>query len=185
MSVFDEMNQVKTSWAERSKVIKTMYPSTAKLDWYEVFYQDPTILGKMVNDIIKLDQVRTGKPGKRPSLDEQGATERLRKLRDEDHTTRPLSEALKVLAGDRSIRSIATKIGLDKSYVHRLLKGDAEPSLEVIEKVAKAFNKHPSYFVEYRIGYIMAMLDYKLNQVPEMSVVFYNKLAGRNERGHS
>lgn len=179
---FEELNKVKTNWADRAKVIKAVYPSTAELDWYEVFYQDPMILGKIINDIIKLDQSRSGKPGKRPSLDEHGAADRLRKLRDEDHTVLPFPEALKMLAADKSVRGLAAKTGLDKSYVHRLLKGDADPSLEIIEKIAKAFNKRPSYFVEYRVGYILAMLDHKLMSSPETSIVFYNKLAGRNER---
>lgn len=182
MDAFDEMNAVKTAWGDRSKVIKDLYPSTALLDWYEVFYQDPVILGRIVNDIIKLDQSRSGKPGKRPSLDEEGASDRLRKLRDDDHTTLPFVDAFRLLMADRSVRAMAAKVDIDKSFVHRLMKGDADPTLEIMEKISKAFNKHPSYFVEYRIGYVLAMIDHKLMQSPETSVVLYNKLIGRNEK---
>lgn len=169
-------------WVERSELIKKRFPSTARLDWYEVFRQDPAILGKIVNDIIKLDQARSGKPGKRPSLEENDAQDKLRKLQDEDYSDMEFVPTLKLLAGTRSIRALSRKISLEKSYVHKLLTSKIEPPVQVIEQIAEAFGKHPSFFLEYRIYYVLAMLNHKLTQSPESSIIFYNRLAGRNER---
>lgn len=169
-------------WIERSELIKDKFPSTARLDWYEVFRQDPAILGKIVNDIIKLDQARSGKPGKRPSLEEADAQDKLRKLQDEDYSEYEFQQAFKALVGKRSIRMLARKLDLEKSYVHRLLQGKIDPPVAVLEQIARAFNKHPSYFLEYRINYVLAMLNHQLVRAPESSIVFYNRLAGRNER---
>jgi hypothetical protein len=181
--VFNEANAHKIPWGERSKLIQKHFPHTATLDWYQVFYEDPAVLGRIINDIIKLDGERTGKPGKRPTLDLDIAEDKLRKLRGEDHTLFEFKDAFRVLCGNLSIRGVAHKTGLDKSYVHRLQSGDAIPTVETIEVVAKAFKKKPSYFVEYRIGYILATISHKLEQSPETSIHFYKKLAGRNERG--
>lgn len=178
------MSEIKkrVPWVERSELIKGKFPSTARLDWYEVFRQDPAILGKIINDIMKLDQARSGKPGKRPSLEEADAQDKLRKLQGEDYSELEFQYSFKNLSGKRSIRMLARKLSLEKSYVHRLLQGKIEPTAETMEQIAKAFNKHPSYFLEYRIYYVLAMLSHKLVQSPESSIVFYNRLAGRNER---
>jgi transcriptional regulator with XRE-family HTH domain len=182
LSVFSQANEHKIPWGERSKLIQKHYPHTAKLDWFQVFYEDPAVLGRIINDIIKLDGERTGKPGKRPTLELDIAEDKLRKLRGEDYTLLEFKDAFKVLCGKLSIRGVAHKTGLDKSYIHRLLNGDAIPTVEAMETIAKAFKKKPSYFVEYRIGYIVAVISHKLEQIPETSVHLYLKLAGRNER---
>lgn len=185
LDVFREANKHKIPWGERSKLIQKHFPRTAELDWFEVFYEDPAVLGRIINDIIKLDGERTGKPGKRPTLDLDIAEEKLRQLCGEDYTSLEFKDAFRVLCGKLSIRGVANKTGLDKSYVHRLLSGNAVPTVEAIEAIAKAFKKHPSYFVEYRIGYIVAVIANKLEQIPETSIHFYKKLAGRNERPRS
>jgi hypothetical protein len=170
-------------WVERSRLIKERYPLSVEIDWYEVFSVDPAILGGLINDILKLDQSRQGKPGKRPSLEEESTAEKLRKIQDDDYTNEEFSRAFRVLCGDRSVRSVAAKTGLDKSYVHRLLNGTVAPSSEILKTVAEAFGKSPSYFLEHRIYYILGMIENKLFNSPESSIVFYNKISGRSETG--
>lgn len=182
LDVFKEANQAKISWSTRAKLIDEQFPFTAKMDWYQIFREDPTILGKILNDLIKLEGERTGKPGKRPTLDLDIAEVKLRQMRGEDYTEYVFKDSLRILAGKLSVRGIANRTGLDKSYVHRLLTGNAIPTVEVLETVAKAFKKKPSYFLEYRIGYILAVTYYNLENNPEVSINWYNKIAGRNER---
>lgn len=168
-------------WSERSRAIKEQYPLSVEIDWYQIFSLDPSILGGLINDILKLDQSRQGKPGKRPSLEESSTADKLRKIQDADYTSDLFHRAFKVLCGDRSVRAVATKTGLDKSYVHRLLNGTAVPTSEVMTTIAESFDKHPSYFLEHRIYYILGVLENKLFDSPESSIVFYNKISGRSE----
>jgi transcriptional regulator with XRE-family HTH domain len=53
-----------------------------------------------------------------------------------------LSEALRLLRifHDLKQNELAERLGLSKSYVSELEKGNRTPSLEVVEKYAKAFN---------------------------------------------
>jgi len=173
------MTKKRTPWAEKATEIKKQFPLSTEIDWYQVFTDDPAIMGAMINDILKLDQSRVGRPGKRPSLEESSTAEKMRKLQDVDYTERPFNEAFKSLCGDRSIRSVANKVSLDKSLVHRLLSGAAVPSVEVIENISKCFGKHPSYFIEYRIHFIVDSLKKKLLNSPESSIIFYNKITGK------
>ncbi len=174
--------QKRTPWAERAAAVKTAYPLSTEIDWYSVFSEDPAILGLIINDIYKLDQSRSGKPGKRPSLTEDSTADKLKKMHGLDYTEKGFVEAFKALCGDRSVRAVASKIQLDKSYVHRLLTGAAFPPVETMAVIAKSFNKDPSYFLEYRIHMVLGALEQKLQEFPESSVVFYNKIYGRIEK---
>jgi len=174
--------QKRTPWVERARTIKDKYPTSATLDWYEIFTDDPAILGNLINDILKLDQSRAGKPGKRPSLAEASTAEKMKKIQETDYTEHEFLQAFKNLCGERSVRAIAAKTGLDKSYVHRLMSGTAIPNSETMSGIAVSFGKHPSYFLEHRINYILGVIEGKLIDSPESSVVFYNKISGRSEK---
>jgi transcriptional regulator with XRE-family HTH domain len=185
LQVFTEIKaKGKIPWGERSKLIKKYFPSTAKLDWYETFRQDPTIAGKIIADIIKTDQERDGRPGKRPSLGETLTAEKLRQLQGEDYSDEQFTRAFKILCGSRSVRAVAHRTGLPPTRVHQLLKGDIAPTVEIMEQIAQGFRKKPSYFLEYRIGYIVATIAHKLESNPETSTILYKRLMGRNERSH-
>lgn len=175
---FKEVNEKKVPWDERFGLIKKQFPSVAALDWYKVFGEDSALMGRIINDIIKVDAAQPGKPGKRPAVDPETAQQRLRQMVGDDYTALPFQDAFKALSHDRSIRGIANKTKLDRNYVHRLLNGTATPSAEVMEQVAYAFGKDPSYFAEYRVAYLFAVLFYKLEQTPEASVAFYRKVRG-------
>jgi transcriptional regulator with XRE-family HTH domain len=184
LDVFVEVNKKgKIPWGERSKLIKKHFPASAQLDWFEIFRQDPAIAGKIIGDIIKLDQERDGRPGKRPSLSEDMSKEKLRQLAGEDFSDYEFTKAFRILCGDRSVRAVANKVGLAPTRVHQLLHGEVAPTTQQMEQIAKGFKKKPSYFVEYRIAYIVATIAYKLETIPETSTILYKKLAGRNERG--
>ena len=177
------MFKKKMPWSERVELIYEIFPSTAYLDWKKVFSDDPSVMGRIVNDILKAE-LSPGKPGKRPSLNNKAGRDQFKKIQDEDYSELPFNEALQVLKDsyNLSIRSLATKTGLHRSHLYTLLKGKSTPNIEVLEKVASSFNKHPSYFVEYRIGYILSMLAHRMMEVPESSIVQYNKIKGHHEK---
>lgn len=166
----------KMPWSERVKKIHKMFPSINSIDLAEVFRTDPVVLGNIIYSINKLEVPSTGKPGKRPTVDPKDAEQYLKKYQKDDFTILPFSEAFKHLKKDRSLRHTSRKCGLSYAMTQRLLDGTSEPSMEAIEKVAKAFKKDPSYFVEYRVGFILAALHERLCLYPEASVVPYLKL---------
>lgn len=172
LTVFDE----KMPWANRYREIKRVFPSVENLDWSKVFRSDPAIMGRIINDVLKIDQAQAGRPGKRPALDVERAEKKLRKLRGEDYTILPFVEAVQVARGNKSIRSLAFYSDLPKSTVHRLLDGTSTPTLEQMEAIAKGLKKDPSFFIEYRVAYVLAGLTAMMGQAPESTIVHYEKL---------
>lgn len=175
LSAFEELNKKKIPWSRRSQVIKEVFPSTTHLDWKAAFDRDIDLLGRVLRDILKVEQTEQGRPGPRPSLDYKEGTRRLRQILGEDYSMLPFSEALKILGGDRSVRHLATKCGVSHSHIQRLLAGGREPDMQTLEKVAKAFEKHPSFFLEYRLIYIARTIIDKLGDAPEATINIYRK----------
>lgn len=165
----------KHPWEQRLEIIKQQFPSIDRLEWAKVFKQDPELHGRIISDILKADAAKAGKPGKRPALDPKEAAERLRQIFGEDYSVQPFTETFNALIGDRSVRAVAHKTGLDRNYVHKLMRG-ADPTAEAMEKIARAFKKDPGYFAEYRMLYIVGSLFMRLENAPDASVAMYRKV---------
>jgi transcriptional regulator with XRE-family HTH domain len=75
---------------------------------------------------------------------------------------------------------MAKLTGISPTMIFNLQKGSMEPSFEVMEKIAKSLNKKPSYFLEYRIGKIMASLSSYLVKSPEIASMWYSEIS-KNE----
>lgn len=187
IAFFDEINRgPKVPWSERRKLISEWFPSVDRLNWEEVFRQDPALMGRIINDILKLDAAEPGKPGKRPGLEQHDAELRYNNLFG-NYSGLPFDQAFRYVAGDRSIRHIASRTGLNRNTVHRLLNGDQQPDHFEIEAIAEAFGVEPAYFAEYRLYYIIGFIFDRLESNPDASVLFFKKVRearrGKKERG--
>lgn len=154
----------KASWGERFELIAKQFPNAVKFDWHEAFRDNDELFGRIIRDIW----------GEKVPLSKE-ALDSLRKILGEDYSVSPFRETFIYLVGDRSVRHVATKTGLSATVVHELKHGQRQPDLFTLEQIAAGFNKHPSYFMEYRAWYLMgAMLDH-LMQSPETTVDLYKK----------
>lgn len=171
----------KISWDERLELIKRVFPSCDNMDWKKAFDRDIDLAGRIVKDIIKADQATPGRPGPRPALDTARATPMVDRLLGRDpnerpYTVLPFDEAFTMLVGDHSLRQVSRKVGLAHVTVHRLIRGEIVPTGEMMERIAEAFGKRPSYFLEYRIGAIAASVMQKLVGSPEKTIRAYEAL---------
>jgi DNA-binding phage protein len=132
----------------------------------------------MLGDILKSER-KVSTPGKRPSLTKSDGINRLNKILDRDYSSFEFQKAFKVVSNGRSIRSIHAKTGLSKSHVQRLLSGQDNPSIETLEKIARSFDKHPSYFLEYRIYKVLESFNNLMMQNPETATNWYKKILGQ------
>jgi DNA-binding phage protein len=166
----------KVSWEVRAKKIKEQFPSVANLNWNRALEKDMDLFGRVLRDILKLEQAAPGRPGPRPSLDMAAATLRLNQLMGNDFTMLPFNEAFAVLANGRSVRHVASKTGMNRNRVYKLLKGDDEPDGFEMAVIAETFGKHPSYFAEWRILYIVNAFVVRLEYSPDTAIDIYRKL---------
>lgn len=161
---------------ERQRLITEQFPSVRDLDWGKAFDNDIDLFGRIIRDILKVEQPQSGRPGPRLALDYDDGIKRLNQIMGEDYTTEPFVLAFERLVGNRSIRQLASKTGLDRNTVFRLLKGKRYPDPYLMETIAKAFSKHPSYFLEYRLHFISGALEGKMKTAPESTINIYRKI---------
>jgi DNA-binding phage protein len=178
LQAFVETEQNPVPWDRRARLIVRQFGSVEQLAWRKAFRTDLDLYARTIKDILKLDQAPPGRPGPRPALDYDQGIARLSQYMGEDYSLEPFKYAFRSLAGQRSIRSLARKVDLSKTQVHRLLEGDLEPGSYEMSQIAKAFGKHPSFFVEWRAMWITNALVQRLIDNPEASIVLYGKLKG-------
>jgi hypothetical protein len=170
----------KQSWKLKEDRVKSVYPDILNVNWSEVFSRDPDAFTKLLGEVIK-SEGRGSKPGKRPQLARGDAEVKLAKIGAEDFSENEFHTAFKILVGDRSLMNIANKTGLNKSYVQRLLNQTTQPSLEAMETIATAFGRQPSYFLEYRVAHILAMMESFLMSSPETTAGWYLRFRGNDK----
>jgi plasmid maintenance system antidote protein VapI len=163
------------TWDERVELIFEHFPSARNPDWNTIL-SDIDTLGEVVRDILRLEQATPGKSGPRPAPEIAAGMKSVRRWRGEDHSILPFAEAFGVLARGYSFTHLARKVRLSRSRVYRLLKGEGDPTPHEIDLIARAFGKEPSYFLEFRMAYVLAALAARLEQAPEATIPLYRKV---------
>lgn len=176
LSRFENATQDRIPWEKRAQIILNQFDSVSKLSWRKAFRSDIDLFGRLVKDVLKLDQAQPGRPGPRPALDYDQGVARLRQYMGTDYAVEPFRDAYRHLANGRSIRAMARKTGLSKNHVHRLTTGELEPDAYALREIAKAFDKSPSYFAEWRAMWVANAIVDRLVDNPEASIAIYRRL---------
>jgi transcriptional regulator with XRE-family HTH domain len=178
------------NWEERVALIARVFPTgpltNDEQGWNRVLDRDPELMGRILRDILKAQQANSGRPGPRPALDAAKARPIVdtwfgRDPKAAPYTLLSFGDAFALLADGKSYRHVARVVDLPRMTVHRLMRGDIKPSAEMMVKVAQAFSKKPSYFVEWRIGVIASAIMANLTAMPERSVRAYEALFWQGE----
>lgn len=164
--------------SKKYEEITASFPGIQDLNWNNAISSDEEIFVRLLGDVIKSGG-RGSKPGKRPTLDRAAAEEQFAQLAAADFSEMPFTDAFRALCGKRSVRHVASLTDLSKTGVQDLMTGRSQPSFNTIEKIAKGFKKHPSYFLEYRIGFVVAALAQFLENEPEVATTWFLKVGRR------
>ena len=181
LKIFAEDNQYwrsqdkRVPWEERLSLVEEQFPSIRNPDW-NIILRDSEVFGRILKDILKVDQIEPGRAGPRPNIDYERGMQSWREITGQDYSELPFNEAFRLLSRGQSLTQIARKTGISRSKVHRLLQGDERPVIAEMRTVAESYGKKPAYFVEYRTEFIVAAIAARLNQEHETSVAIYRKL---------
>jgi hypothetical protein len=164
-------------WEQTITKLYREVPAAKNVNWAALFSDDPKILGHLINDIIKVEISKRGRPGKRATTNEAEIFADFRKLRHEDYADAPFVEIMKAHSETKSLRHMARLTGLDKMVIRRLLMGEGEPPTSAqLESIAAGLKKDPGYFIEYRARYVCSAIHTILLDNSESATVFYKKL---------
>lgn len=181
----------KLSKDERDRLITEVFPSRAELAlsgqeateaaWLGLFETErgEAVFARLMRDVLKVDQTIPGKSGPRPPLEYNRGMESLRQILGKDFSTLAFPDAFRMLIGTMSTRTVARKTNYSHMTISRLLRGALEPDVTMMEAIARAFGKQPSYFMEYRVVYILAHAERMLEDAPESTIDYFRNLTRR------
>lgn len=171
----------KVPWEKRYQKVLEAYPSVGSFDWKDGLSKDLDLFGRVMREILKLEQAPFGRPGPRPSL-EQSAKRKALQVMGEDFSFESFPVAVKALAPEMTIRDLSEYVGLNKSTVHRLMTGVIQPDGYYLRVFAAAFDKHPSYFMEWRTLYIVGSMVRRLEWNPELALDLFKEMDRQSRR---
>jgi transcriptional regulator with XRE-family HTH domain len=165
-------------WDERVKLIEQQFPGIRDADW-NVVLKDPDILGRLLKDILKVDQIEPGRAGPRPNLDYERGMQAWLEMTGQDYCELPFVRALRILTKGQAVRVVARKANVTKTRMDRLMRGVDRPSADDLRSIAEAYGKKPAFFAEYRAEYVTAAIVGRLSVEPEMTTAIYVNLVRR------
>ena len=151
--------------------LKEDMPQLQELDWSDILRKNPDVLENIVGGVVRTE-------GQRRRIDRRDGNRRLNAIYDLDHSEKPFCESFIILSGNDSIRKIAAKIEVSPAHVYNLREGKAEPTIEVMERIAVAYHRSPSYFLEYRIHHVLVSISNYLMKNPETASAWFSKANG-------
>lgn len=167
-------------WERRQELIQDAFgdpPEAAH--WVRAFDKNLDIMGDLIQDLVKVSLADHHTDGPRPRVGPEEGMPVIRQLFGLDYSYEPFEVAFRHLIGNRSMRHVASKVGLSAPQVCHLLNGKRRPSLGQMEMIAKAFGKAPAWFLDYRVGVLSAWVEQRLRQTPEISVKYFQQVSGK------
>lgn len=152
----------------------------ATSDTWITFFDSPrgfNILGKLMGDAygtVKDEEERqagarrTGASRRAPrsaSLDEV-----FEAIFPDRYSIEPFPVAMEKLLAGRSQRAFAKTAKVHQMTLSRLMRGQYEPDIEMLEKLAKAAKVSPAFFLEWRAQYISSVLKTVFLKKPNLSI---------------
>lgn len=162
-------------WEERVGLIDEQFPGIRDADW-NIILKDPDILGRLLKDILKVDQIEPGRAGPRPNLNYERGMQTWREITGQDYCELPFVDALRLLTKGQAVRVVARKAHIAKTRMDRLMRGVDRPTADDLRAIAAAYGKRPAYFAEYRAEYVTAAIVARLAEEPELTITIYTKL---------
>lgn len=157
------------------------YDST---DWHRHYIEHPDVLLQMLGDIYRVykgeERKRNGTSnpqGGRRKSQIDGSIEDLLAIVTPRFSMDPFPVAFKELLGTRSLRAFALKAGMDFRDLSRKLRGGAKVTRYDYERIARAADVHPAFFVEWRSSVILDLLADVFAARPNLSITMLKALS--------
>lgn len=140
--------------------------------WDALFDARPDMMHAIFADIIKQTYATPSRVGQRPMPREEDVD--LDWLMDSDPNREPLTAVLPKLV-KVSERKFCDSISMSRATYQRMLKGEYDPDIDQLRRIANAIGKPPSYFIEYRRRLLFSALGRMLVREPQiLDMLFYS-----------
>lgn len=135
------------------KFLASPAPKASQRAWVAAFTHRPEALEGILSDLIKQAYAKPGRIGQRPMPKEDEVN--LEALLQGEYTEESIDVALPKLVKISQV-AFCNKVRISRRMYQRMILPDTDPDkyhpdTEIIQRVAAAVGKPPSYFLEYRL----------------------------------
>ena len=134
--------------------------------WQEFLSDRPDIVHRLLGEMWR---ATAEAPDAVPTIDD------LYRLVTPQFSVKPFRDAVWERLDGQSLRELAGKMKRSHSYVVRVLNGTYALTGAYVEEFAKALEVHPSYFAEWRRGWLVAVFDRALDARPNASITLFQR----------
>jgi DNA-binding phage protein len=159
-------------WDKKIHKLRDAYPEIKGINWSKILGTEPEVFRSIVGGVGKNGSNKTGTHSE--------SNQKFAQIFNDDYSELPFIEALNVLWADRSLSDMVVKTGVSRQIIYDMKRGKRHPSFEEMAQIAEAFDRDPSFFLEYRIGKVLAAIDTFLVRSPETASSWY-KIVTKNE----
>lgn len=162
---------------------KQNYASQAqRLDrWQEVLTREPDLMVGLIQDVLKIVQSQgdSERVGRRPAAQAMHYEDMWSELFPERYSSKPASESLRDLMAPLTQGQFAMKVPCSQAALSWILSGKRQPSIEMLEALARAGNVTPAFFREWRAWRISSLVTAALVDSPDMTTAIAKSLSRR------
>ena len=150
------------------------YADTA--NWGELLEEHPEVLHRIIADaydvVLREEEKTNGtrRLGRRPKPSQVPIGDVVGKVFPQQYSSLPFTKALEDLIGDRSQRQFSRNVPCHQGTLSKLLRGEYEPDMPMMERLAVAGGQGPWYFREWRAQYVGALVTDALMSNPSTGV---------------
>lgn len=135
------------------------------------------LLRLMLSEVEYAQKRENGERVRRSNVPSGGTMEDIYKVLYPQFSVKPFGDALRDAQGDKSLRWIASKAGMNPGLLTRLMSGDRRVNEYQMERIAQVLQISPAYFREYREYRVLEAMRELLD--PTASITAYKRLVAR------
>lgn len=138
--------------------------------WVAVFNARPDAMHQLLADFIKQAHATPGRIGQRPMPKEEQVD--FQHLVYGEENDLPLVEVLPKIM-NMSERAMCSRVHMSKTQWRRVLDGSYDPNVNELRAIAKALQRPPTFFVEYRKAMAVAAFLNLIDERPGIATSLY------------
>lgn len=152
--------------------LKHLAAPGAKRAWVAAFNARPDAMHSLLADFIKQVHAQPGKIGQRPMPKEEQVDFESLLWGEENYL--PLVQVLPKLV-KVSERAFCQQIAMSRAQYQRMLRGEYDPTVHQLRIIAKAINRPPMFFLEYRKAMAIAAFVNLIDERPGIATSLYRQ----------
>lgn len=147
--------------------VRDQYNDMSHVPWGDILRDNPDVFAALAGSVVKKKKKKGHK---------QTETRSLNALNLPEYAEVQFLEAFNVVWGGHTFKEMIEKTGLTVNVLQRLKSGERDPSFEEMSQIATGLGLDKAFFLEYRIGKVLASINVFLENNPETATAWFAKV---------